>query len=303
MFFGTSEFACEILDALVATDFAPTLIVTRTDSISGRRQKQAAPPVKKWAQAHRAPIWQPANVNSGDSIAQLEELDPQLFIVVAYGRILSKTILAVPALGAVNVHASLLPDLRGAAPIEWAILGGRTVTGVTTMFMDEGLDTGDIILQASTPIGPAESGGQLKGRLASIAQKLLLETLPLVFNGVAPRTPQPTGRFQYAPPIDKSMGRLDWNQPARELANKVRALAPKPGAFCFLRGKRLKVNKAIAVEGSLPAGSLKVVGKNIVVGSGSGLLQLEAVQPEGKKVVAAEDFINGYRLSGGEILT
>lgn len=302
VFFGTTEFACNVLEALTQTDYVPELVVTRSDSISGRRKTLSEPPVKKWAQAYKIPVWQPANINSENSIDKLKEINPKIFVVVAYGRILNKAVLAVPALGAVNVHASLLPDLRGAAPIEWAILNGYKETGVTTMFMDEGLDTGDIILQVSTPIDPEETGGQLKTRLAAIAQKLLPETLALMLKGEAPRIAQPAGCFKYAPPIDQNTERLHWNQSAWGLANKVRALAPKPGAFCLFRGKRLKIHRASVVEGTLPLGQLSINKKRIFVGTGAGLLELYEIQPAGKKNLFAGDFINGYRLKSGETL-
>lgn len=300
IFFGTSDFACRTLDALERENYLPDLIITRTDSFSGRNRQPSMPPVKRWAAARGLPVWQPRNINSRESTEKLRSMSPRLFVVVAYGRILSKDLLSLPALGAINVHASLLPDLRGAAPVEWAIMLGYTETGVTTMFMDEGLDTGDIILQQATAIGAEENSGELRERLAEIAQQLLPETINLVLQGKAPRRPQPQVCPQYAPVLDRAIERLEWTLPAQALANKVRALAPKPGSFCEFRGKRLKVYKAAAVSGSAPAGRVVLQGKRLLAGTGQGLLELVEVKPEGKRMSSALDFINGYRIQAGE---
>lgn len=301
IFMGTSNFAGRTLAALEQANYIPELIITRTDSISGRHRQPSMPPVKKWAAARGLPVWQPININSGESIAKLRSLAPDLFVVVAYGKILSKEVLSLPALGAINVHASLLPDLRGAAPVEWAIMLGYTETGVTTMFMDEGVDTGDIILQQATAIGAEENSGQLRERLAEMAQQLLPETINLVLQGKAPRRPQPPVCPQYAPVLDRAIERLDWTLPAQALANKVRALAPKPGSFCEFRGKRLKIYRAAAVSGSAFPGRAVLQGKRLLVGTGEGLLELAHVQPEGKKISLVRDFINGYRIQEGEV--
>ena len=298
---GTSDFACRVLDALEMTNYLPELIITRPDSKSGRNRQPSMPPVKKWAAAKGVPVWQPVDINSQENTARLSSLAADLFVVVAYGKILSKEVLSLPALGAINVHASLLPDLRGAAPAEWAIMLGYTETGVTTMFMDEGLDTGDIILQQAIAIGPEENSGELRERLAAIAQQLLPETINLVLQGKAPRRPQPPVCPQYAPVLDRAIERLDWTRSGLKLANQVRALAPKPGSFCEFRGKRLKILKAAPAPGSAPPGKVVFVGKRLLAGTGEGLLELLLVQPEGKKLSSARDFINGYRIQEGEV--
>jgi len=298
---GTSDFACRVLDALEMTNYLPELIITRPDSRSGRNRQPSMPPVKKWAASRGVPLWQPLNINNQESKARLSSMAADLFVVVAYGKILSKEVLSLPALGAINVHASLLPDLRGAAPVEWAIMLGYTETGVTTMFMDEGLDTGDIILQQATAIGPEENSGQLRERLAAIAQQLLPETINLILQGKAPRRPQLPVCPRYAPVLDRAIERLDWMRSGQKLANQVRALAPKPGSFCEFRGKRLKVMKAAAAPGSAPPGKVVFEGKRLLAGTGEGLLELILVQPEGKNLSSARDFINGYRIQEGEV--
>lgn len=301
IFMGTADFACTCLDGLKQAGQLPRLIVTRPDSLSGRNRHPSMPPVKKWALAHKIEVWQPRRINSAESIRYLRELSPDLFVVVAYGSILSGEVLAIPPLGAINVHASLLPDLRGAAPIEWAIMLGRSETGISTMFMDEGLDTGDIIQQQATGIGVMETGHQLRQRLGDMAKILLPETLGLVLQGQAPRTPQPPGDYTYAPPLDSNLERIDWNCPALQIANQIRALAPKPGCFCIFRGKRLKLMKAKAKLGSADPGRITRRGRELLIGTGAGLLKVLELQPAGKRVITANEFVNGYRIEEGEL--
>ena len=300
IFMGTSEFACLALEALAETNYLPELVVTKTDTFSGRRRQWS--PVKKWAVSRELPFWQPQRINCRESIERLIKAAPDLFVVVAYGAILSKEVLAIPTLGAINVHASILPDLRGAAPVEWAIMLGYTETGVTTMFMDEGLDTGDIILQQATRIGATENSGQLRERLGRITQELLPKTIELVLQGKAPRQRQVTDCPRYAPALDSAIERLDWELPASVLVNKVRALAPTPGAFCRFRGKRLKVYAAQAHSGFAQPGLVVLQDKKFMVGTASGLLELISIKLEGKGMVTARDFLNGYRIQEGELL-
>lgn len=301
IFMGTADFACYCLDGLEQAGLTPDLIITRPDGLAGRNRRPLPPPVKKWAQSRGIELWQPRRINSPDSIQRLQKLSPDLFLVVAYGSILSKEVLDIPRLGAINVHASLLPDLRGAAPIEWAIMLGRTETGITTMYMDQGLDTGDIILQERTEIGATETGSELRERLGAMARTLLPETVNLVLGGQAPRTQQPPGEYTYAPPLDSSLERIDWQRPARDIANQIRALAPKPGCYCIFRSKRLKLLRAVAVPGTAEPGMVLRRGKELFVGSAEGLVQVYELQPQGKKVISATDFMNGYRLEEGEL--
>lgn len=297
---GTSDFACRCLVSLERVNLTPDWIITRPDSESGRSRRPSMPPVKKWARERGLEVWQPKNINNPANAAKLAEFSPDLLIVVAYGKILSKNILDIPTLGSINVHASLLPELRGAAPIEWAIMLGHAKTGITTMFMDEGLDTGDIILQKSIEIQPDENAGQLRERLAEIAEELLPKTVMLAIDGKAPRIPQPRECHDFAPTLDSRLERIDWNWPALRIANQIRALAPKPGCYTMYGGKRLKIFRASAVQGSASPGNAVLAGKRLTIGTGEGLLEVFQVQPEGKKILAAQDFINGYRIQGGE---
>ncbi|HOB34403.1 MAG: methionyl-tRNA formyltransferase [Firmicutes bacterium] len=301
VFMGTSDFACHCLAGLRDGGFMPDLVITRPDRYAGRNRRLSSPPVKKWALQHGVEVWQPENINSGASVARLEALKPDLFVVAAYGKILSPKVLAVPRLGAVNVHASLLPDLRGAAPIEWAIILGYTETGITTMFMDAGLDTGDIILQQPVAIYPEDNGATLRERLGKAAQILLPETVRLVLDGKAPRIPQPPGEYTYAPALSEGLEKIDWQKPARDIANLVRALAPKPGCYCIFRQKRLKILRAALHSGQASPGLAIIENKKLLAGTGRDLLHLLEVQPEGKRPMSAQDFINGYRLQEGEI--
>lgn len=301
VFMGTADFACYCLDGLKDGGFMPGLIITRPDRIAGRNRRQSSPPVKKWALQHGVEVWQPENINSRDSVARLEALTPDLFVVAAYGKILSQRVLDVPRLGAVNVHASLLPDLRGAAPIEWAIILGYTETGITTMFMDAGLDTGDIILQQPVAIYPEDTGATLRERLGKVAQSLLPETVRLALDSKAPRIPQPLGEYTYAPALDDQMEKIDWQRPAEDIANLIRALAPKPGCYCIFRQKRLKIMRASLYPGQASPGQAVIANKRLLVGTGRDLLHLLEVQPEGRSSMSAQDFINGYRLQEGEI--
>ena len=300
IFMGTSDFACKCLESLEQENIKTDLVITRPDSVAGRNRLPSMPPMKRLANALGIEVWQPKNINSPASVARLRELKPELMVVVAYGKILSPEVLSIPPLGCINVHASLLPKLRGAAPMEWAIMRGFEQTGITTMFMDAGLDTGDIILQKSTAIAPDENVGQLRERLAVMAQELLPRTLDLLVQGKAPRIPQPEGA-DYAPVLDSSLERIDWTRNAEDLVNHIRALSPKPGTFCMFRDRRLKVLAARALPGSAPAGSAVIIAKSLAVGTGGGLLELEEVQPQGKKIISAREFVNGYRVQEGEL--
>lgn len=301
IFMGTSDFACRCLDSLERDNINMKMIITRPDSISGRERRPSYPPVKRWALCRGTEVWQPRNINSPDSVSRLRALAPDLFIVVAYGKILSKEVLSLPALGSINVHASLLPDLRGAAPIERSIMLGYTKTGITVMYMDEGLDTGDIILQEQTEIGKAENAGELRERLAVMAQGLLPKAVRLILAGQAPRSPQPIDCMHFAPVLDSGVERIDWTRPAQEVANLVRALAPTPGCYCIFRGKRLKILEAAAVTGNALPGEAVLAAQKLRLGTGAGLLELASVQPEGKKVLSVREFVNGYRIQEGEL--
>lgn len=301
-FAGTTEFAVACLEALKRDNIDISLVITQPDRVAGRNRRLTAPPVKVWALGQGLNVWQPTRINCPESRDYLAGFAPDLLVVVAYGRILKKDILDVPRLGAVNVHTSLLPDLRGAAPIEWALLRGLKQTGITTMYMDEGLDTGDIILQAQTPIFPEDNRETLEGRLADLARTLLPETVALIRAGEAPREPQSPGEWVYAPPLANAQEQINWADSAEQIFNQVRAFSPTPGAYTTFRGKRLKILKARVVPGASSPGRVLVMERELAVGTGAGLLVLELIQPEGKKQMDARSFANGYRVTEGEQL-
>ena len=301
-FAGTTEFAVACLEALKKDTININLVITQPDRAAGRNRRLTPPPVKVCALGQGLHVWQPSRINCPESRDYLAEFAPDLLVVVAYGRILKKDILDVPKLGAVNVHTSLLPDLRGAAPIEWALLRGLQQTGITTMYMDEGLDTGDIILQAETPIFPEDNRETLEGRLADLARTLLPETVAMIGSGNAPRLPQPSGDWVYAPPLANAQEQISWDKPAEQIFNQVRAFAPAPGAYTTFRGKRLKILKARVAPGAASPGRVSFLGRDLALGTGAGLLVLELLQPEGKKQMDAWSFANGYRVTEGEQL-
>jgi methionyl-tRNA formyltransferase len=251
-------------------------------------------------------VFSPPRINTEEEIARLQELAPECIVVVAYGHILRPAILDIPSKGCINVHTSLLPAYRGAAPIQWAVAGGEKETGVTTMHMSEGMDEGDIILQRSTPISPDETAGSVHDRLADLGAELIVETLDRVEAGDAPRCPQDDGAASYAPKLNKEDGHLDWALPADVLRNRVRGFNPWPCCYARLPdGKRLRVLEAAVWTESDEAepGTIVDVTGAPVVQTGTGLLELTCVQPEGGKAMAGDAFVRGHRLTPGTQLT
>jgi methionyl-tRNA formyltransferase len=292
-FFGTPAFAVPSLRALLDAGHDVVLVVAQPDRPAGRGQSLQSPPTIELARAHGLPTLQPAKVKTGELPETLERLQLDLAVVVAYGRILTPRLLAAPRLGCVNVHASLLPRWRGAAPIQWSVLAGDPVTGVTTMQMAEGLDTGDILRVAETPIGPEETAGDLFVRLADLGARLLVETLAAPFHPI----PQDDARATLAPMLTKEQGRIDWARPARELDWQVRGLSPWPGTSSTFRGEPVKVLKARVAAGS---GEPGVVIEGAMVAGGEGALELIEVQLPGRRAVRGADFVNGSRVRPGE---
>lgn len=300
VFLGTGNFACGCLDGLKRAGITVDLVVTMPDRRRGRGGNFSAPPAKQWALENGLSYVQPPRINNCQGRELIAAAGPDLMLVVEYGRILNPALLAIPPLGAVNVHASLLPALRGAAPIEWAILKGFDRTGVSTIFIDQGMDTGDIILQRSMEIQPGENSGQLRKRLTALAGDLLPETVRMVFAGNAPRIPQPETGVSYAPRLTSDMEKICWQESSGDIANRVRAFAPSPGAYCMFRGKRVKILAARARAGTLLPAVLKVDAQRLLVGCGKGLLEILELKPEGKRTISAAQFINGYRVQEGE---
>jgi len=306
---GTPEIAGESLRALVQSDrFQILAVVCQPDQPQGRGLKLQAPPAKRIALREKIAILQPARASDENFIHELRALQPDLIIVTAYGQILPQSILDLPRHGCLNVHASLLPHYRGAAPIQWAILGGETETGVTIMKMDANLDTGDILTQEKTPIFPADDAPTLHERLGRMGAALLLKTIPeWVAGNVRPR-PQPFEGVSYAPKIRKQDGRIDWNQPAEAVRNRVRAMVPWPGAFTFLpaepRPHLLKIWKAETIAQSGFPGQVLSADKNgIVVGCGVGGLRVVSLQREGGRRLSAAEFLAGHPLEPGQTLS
>lgn len=305
VFCGTPQFAVPTLSELVAVGFTVQLVVSQPDRPRGRGMEVALTPVKELAAALGLPITQPEQIrNNSEFRAQLESLRPDAIVVVAYGRIVPKWMIDLPRLGNLNAHASLLPKYRGAAPIQWAIASGESATGVTTMRIDAGLDTGDILLQRELPIAPDDTAVTLAPRLAGLAAQLMVETLRGLDEGRLVARPQDHARATLAPLLKKEDGRIDFARPAREIHNRVRGFHPWPGAFTRFRDKTLTLCQTQPLErGGLGPGEIRVEEERLLAGCGAGTrLAIVELQPEGKKRMSARDFLNGYKPRDGEKL-
>ncbi|RMG59738.1 MAG: methionyl-tRNA formyltransferase [Deltaproteobacteria bacterium] len=304
---GTPDFAVPSLKVLIESEEV-VLVVTNPDKPKGRGKKVLPPPVKEVALQAGIPVFQPLRLKGNEeAVREIASYRPDLIVVVAYGKILPPEVLSIPKLFCVNVHASLLPKYRGAAPIQWSLINGETRTGVTIMKMDEGMDTGPILLMREEEIRDDDDAGTLSGRLSLLGAEALREALDLLRRGELVETPQNDSEATYAPMISKEMGEIDWSQPAEKVRNLVRGLSPQPGAFTSFRGKRLKVRRAaveeMPLDKGLPPGTVADVRKDgIVVACGDGSLLLQVLQPEGKKEMDAWAFAQGYRVSRGECL-
>lgn len=294
VFMGTPEFAEASLQKLLETDHQIVGVFTQPDKPKGRGYKLVAPPVKELALAHNIPVFQPQKMRDGTALEILQELQPDLIAVVAYGKILPKEILELPRYGCINVHGSLLPKYRGAGPIQWSVINGESVTGVTTMYMGEGLDTGDMILKKETPIGENETYGELHDRLKEIGAQALVETIELIEQGKAPREVQDDSLSSYAPMLDKQIARLDFTKDAQTLHNLIRGLSPWPVAHTTVDGKLLKVHRAVLADGKGQPGEV-IDSKKFIVACKEGALELLEVQLEGGKRMKGEDFLRGRK--------
>jgi methionyl-tRNA formyltransferase len=301
---GTPQFAVPTLEALSAAGHNISLVVTQPDRPKGRGLELVASPVKKSALKLNLPITQPDRIKSNDEFrAQLTSLKPDAIIVVGYGRLIPQWMLDLPPLGNINLHASLLPKYRGAAPIQWAIARGETVTGVTTMRLDAGLDTGDILLQKEIPIAPDDTAETLAPRLASAGADLVVGTLNGLQVGSVHRRPQDNSQATLAPILKKEDGLVDFSRSAREIQNRMRGFQPWPGAYTSFRDKNLQLVKAQAADYALPSAELRIQHDRFFVGcSQNTSLELLELQLEGKKRTSARDFIHGYRPQSGEKL-
>jgi methionyl-tRNA formyltransferase len=305
VFMGTAELSCAVLERLAREPrFQITAIVTQPDKPKGRDLKPQPSPVKTLAAKMNLPVLQPARARDESFISELREFSPDLIAVAAYGQILPQTILDLPRLGCLNVHTSLLPKYRGAAPIQWAIANGETETGVTIMKMDAGLDTGDILTQSRTPILPADDSASLHNRLAQLGAELLAQTIPDYAAGKIQPRPQPAAGVSHAPKIQKEDGRIDWRRPASTIVNRLRAFTPWPGAFTFLKSEPkswlLKIWKAEAVERSGEAGNiLQADPAGVIVACGQNALRILELQREGGRRMTAAEFLAGHALAVG----
>lgn len=307
IFMGTAELACASLATLATSpNFTVVSVVTQPDRPKGRDLKLQPSPVKALAVQLHLPVLQPLKARAPEFVAAVQELQPDLIVVVAYGQILSQAILDLPRHGCLNVHTSLLPKYRGAAPIQWAILDGEAVTGVTIMQMDAGLDTGDILTQASTPINADDNSQTLHDRLALLGAELLTRTIPQVADGTVRPQKQPAEGSTYARKIIKEDGRLDFNQPAQQLWNKIRAFTPWPGAFTHQtvdgKPRLLKIWQAEVVDNlsGEPATLLQADKSGLVVACGEKALRIVQLQREGGKRLAPQEFLSGNPLQAGE---
>jgi methionyl-tRNA formyltransferase len=305
---GTAELSCDSLRGLLESpDFNVVAVVTQPDRPKGRDLKLQPSPVKVLGLSAKLPVLQPERARSEEFLQELRALQPDLIAVAAYGQILPASILDLPRFGCLNVHTSLLPKYRGAAPIQWAILNGDAETGVTIMKMNAGLDTGDILTQATTPIRPEDNSETLHDRLARMGADLLVRTIPDYVAGKLPLQPQSAEGVSYAAKIKKQDGHIDWTQPARAIWNRVRGLAPWPGAFTYLPGQPqphlLKLWQAEVVERAGPPGEVLQADKTgVVVGCGHEALRILILQREGGRRLQAHDFLAGHPLHPGQKL-
>ena len=296
---GTPDFAVGTLEAIIEAGHEVVLAVTQPDKPKGRSASLQFPPVKECAIAHNIPVFQPVKIREQKNIDELKKYDPDIIIVVAFGQIVSKEILDMPRYGCVNVHASLLPKYRGAAPIQWAVINGDEMTGVTTQRMDVGVDTGDIIETAQLRIAEDETGGSLFDKLAMVGAKLCVSTMEKIEKGEATYTPQKEEEATHTRKIEKELGNVDWSKPAKEIECLIRGLNPWPSAYTHLNGKNLKLWQAGVVDenSALKPGTIVKVTKNeILVQTGAGMLSLLEVQLEGKKRMPVDAFLRGYPL-------
>jgi methionyl-tRNA formyltransferase len=308
IFFGTSEFAIPALKAVIASRHKVLALVTQPDRKKGRSLRVSPPPTKVVADANNIPVYQPQDASSAESVSQLKKLGADLFVVVSFGQILKGTVLSIPRLYAVNIHSSLLPKYRGAAPTNWAVMNGDTSTGVTVMRMNERMDEGDIILKEEITIDPEDTNITLSEKLSDIGAKALLETIGLIENGKARFEKQDGTLATYAPKLNKEDGLIDWREPAAKIHNRVRGLLPWPGAYTRFGAKTLKIIKT-----SLPGGAplspgrpgevMAIDGSGIAVQTGSGLLTVEYIQLEGKLAMDSSAFLRGHKLPIGHIFT
>lgn len=305
VFMGTPDLAAVVLDKLVHSEHKVLAVVTQPDKPKGRGNQVLSTPVKEMAARYDIPVLQPNRVRAEEFFPVLKDINPDAIVVAAFGQIIPKTILELPKYGCINVHASLLPKYRGAAPIQWSIINGEEKTGITIMHMDAGIDTGDMIIKEEVTIDAKETGGSLHDKLAVCGGDLLLKALTLIENGTAPREKQKDEESSYVKILDKSMGLIDFNRTAVEIERFIRGLNPWPSAYTYLDGKTLKIWDAdvtdTKAEGK-PGEIIAVTKDSLLIKTASGELAVKELQLEGKKRMSADAFLRGYLVAPGVVL-
>ena len=303
VFMGTPDFSVPALKNIAAAHQV-VAVVTQQDRPKGRGHKMQYSPVKEAAMELNIPIYQPAKVKDSQFVDILKEINPDIIVVIAFGQILSKEILDLPKYGCINVHASLLPKYRGAAPIQWAVIDGEKESGVTTMYMAEGLDTGDIIDAEVIELDAKETGGSLFDKLAATGAQLILKTLDKLEKGTAVRTPQDDSKSTYAGKITKELGKIDFSKTAHQIERFIRGLNPWPSAFTFINGKMLKIWQADVIDETskeAPGTIIEVSKEHINVATREGILSIKELQLEGKKRMDVASFLNGYKIDATQL--
>ena len=301
---GTPDFAVPALQAVHAAGHDILLVVTQPDRPKGRGRKVEPPPVKKASEKLGLTVTQPDNLRSEAAKQLLQAADADFFIVVAFGHLLRESVLKMPKRGCINVHASLLPRYRGPAPIQWAVINGDTETGVTTMLMDKGLDTGDMLMTAREPIGPSDTAGSLHDRLAQRGADLLVQTLKALADGTILGTPQVHSAATYAPLLKKTDGLIDWKKPAAKLEPFIRGMSPWPGAFTFWKNTRLKIYRSeieASADNALPGTVLNSRPDRLTVSTGDGALSILEIQSASGSRLPVSEFLRGFRIAPGEL--
>lgn len=304
VYMGTPDFAVFALSELINSKHEVVAVFSQPDKAKGRSNKLVFTPVKECALKHDIPVYQPEKLREAENVDLLKNINPDVIVVAAYGQILSEEILNIPKYGCINIHASLLPKYRGAAPIEWSIINGEKETGVTTMYMEKGLDTGDMIDKTVVAIEPDDTGLTLHDKLAEAGSKLILETLDKLENNTAKRTKQNDEESCYASMLDKKMGKLDFTKSATELERLIRGLIPWPCAYTSIDGKNVKLYLAQVKETGVndnPGEIIEINKKNFVIACGEDALIIKSLQPEGKKQMDAASYLNGNKLTVGMV--
>ena len=307
VYMGTPDFAVEPLEAIIKAGYEVTAVVTQPDKQKGRGKEVKMTPVKECALRHGIPVFQPVKIKEPEAVAELEKYQADLFVVAAFGQLLSEEILNMPEYGCINIHASLLPAYRGAAPIQWAVLNGEKESGVTIMQMDKGLDTGDMLLKRSVELSPKETGDSLHDKLMHLGAELIVEALPKLEKGELVPEKQKDELSSYAKKLTKAMGQIDWSKDAVSLERWIRGLNSWPSAYTFFGGKTLKIWEArVAEENGAqkaePGQVVSVSREGFTVACGQGALQILSLQLEGKKRVLTREFLLGYQVEPGMIL-